>query len=72
MTDRKPTLSRAFLKALAYVLGMVTMYSVLGLVAATTGSFFGEWLQNFWVQLAAGLFPFSGGSWHQSVLEDDT
>ena len=32
---------RAFFKALAYVLGMVTMYSVLGLVAATTGRFFG-------------------------------
>jgi thiol:disulfide interchange protein DsbD len=46
---------RAFLKALAYVLGMVTMYSVLGLAAAVTGSFFGEWLQNFWVQLATGI-----------------
>ncbi len=47
---------RAFIKALAYVLGMVTMYSVLGLVAATTGRFFGEWLQNSWVQLGAGIF----------------
>lgn len=46
---------RAFFKALSYVLGMVTMYSVLGLAAAMTGSFFGEWLQNFWVQLATGL-----------------
>ena len=46
---------RAFVKALAYVLGMVTMYSVLGLVAAMTGSFFGEWLQNFWVQLTTGI-----------------
>jgi len=46
---------RAFMKALAYVLGMVTMYSVLGLGAAMTGSFFGEWLQNFWVQLAIGV-----------------
>ena len=45
----------AFVKALAYVFGMVTMYSVLGLVAAMTGSFFGEWLQNFWVQLATGI-----------------
>lgn len=45
---------RAFMKALAYVLGMVTMYSVLGVAAAMTGSFFGEWLQNFWVQLATG------------------
>lgn len=46
---------RAFVKALAYVLGMVTMYSTLGLVAAMTGSFFGEWLRNFWVQLATGI-----------------
>ena len=46
---------RAFLKALAYVLGMVTTYSVLGLAAAMTGSFFGEWLQNFWVQLTTGI-----------------
>jgi thiol:disulfide interchange protein DsbD len=46
---------RAFMKALAYVLGMVAMYSVLGLVAAMTGSFFGEWLRNFWVQLATGI-----------------
>jgi len=46
---------RAFVRALAYVLGMVTMYSVLGLLAAMTGSFFGEWLQNFWVQLSTGI-----------------
>jgi len=46
---------RAFLKALAYVLGMVTMYSALGLVAATTGRFFGEWLQSPWVQLTMGI-----------------
>lgn len=46
---------RAFFKALAYVLGMVAMYSVLGLGAAMTGSFFGAWLQNFWVQLGTGI-----------------
>lgn len=46
---------RAFMKALFYVLGMVTMYSALGIIAAMTGRFFGEWLQNFWVQLATGL-----------------
>jgi len=46
----------AFWKALAYVLGMVTMYSGLGFAAAMTGSFFGELLQNFWVQLGAGIF----------------
>jgi len=50
------TRGRAFLKALAYVLGIITMYSVLGLVAAMTGGFFGEWLQNFWVQFITGIF----------------
>ncbi len=53
-SDHEPR-GRAFIKALAYVLGMVTMYSVLGLVAAMTGSFFGEWLRNFWVQLVTGI-----------------
>lgn len=47
---------RAFRKSLAYVLGIVTMYSGLGFLAAMTGSFFGELLQNFWVQLGAGIF----------------
>ena len=53
-SEREPH-GRAFFKALAYVLGMVTMYSALGLVAAMTGSFFGEWLQNFWTQLGTGV-----------------
>jgi len=44
-----------FMRALAYVLGMVTMYSVLGIAAAMTGGFFGEWLQNFWVQFVTGI-----------------
>lgn len=48
--------SQTFLKALSYVSGIVAMYSILGIVAAATGSFFGQWLQNFWVQLAAGIF----------------
>ncbi|MEI6914023.1 MAG: cytochrome c biogenesis protein CcdA, partial [Armatimonadota bacterium] len=32
--------------ALAYVAGLCTTYSVLGLAAATTGSLFGAWLSN--------------------------
>ncbi|HPS36381.1 MAG TPA: cytochrome c biogenesis protein CcdA [Candidatus Omnitrophota bacterium] len=51
----EPLHGHAFPKALAYVLGMVTMYSGLGLLAAYTGSFFGEFLQNFWVQLSVGI-----------------
>lgn len=43
--------SRAFLLALVYVLGMSITYSILGVVAATTGSLFGSALQNPWVIL---------------------
>lgn len=38
--------SRAFLLAIVYVLGMSITYSVLGMIAATTGSLFGSALQN--------------------------
>ena len=59
-----------FVRALAYVLGMVTMYSVLGVAAAMTGGFFGEWLQNFWVQFVTGalviwLAAFGGLWWRE-------
>ena len=40
---------QAFAKALIYVLGMATMYSVLGTGAAVTGDLFGAALQNKWV-----------------------
>jgi thiol:disulfide interchange protein DsbD len=40
---------RVFSKALVYVLGMATMYSTLGLVAALTGGLFGGLLQHQWV-----------------------
>lgn len=43
--------SRAFLLALVYVLGMSITYSILGVIAATTGSLFGSALQNPWVIL---------------------
>ena len=45
----------AFLKALVYVLGMATMYSSLGVVAAFTGGFFGGLLQNRFVLLGMAL-----------------
>lgn len=47
-----------FSKALVYVLGIATMYSVLGVTAALTGGLFGSWLQSDWVLagIAALLF----------------
>ncbi|MDZ7374890.1 MAG: thioredoxin family protein [candidate division KSB1 bacterium] len=42
-------LAQALGKSSAYVLGMAVMYSVLGVVAATTGGLFGASLQNPWV-----------------------
>jgi thiol:disulfide interchange protein DsbD len=43
------TLGHSFAKALAYFLGIVIMYSVLGYFAASTGKIFGGALQNSWV-----------------------
>jgi thiol:disulfide interchange protein DsbD len=40
------SMSKTVLLALLYLLGMATMYSTLGLVAALTGSLFGSALQN--------------------------
>ena len=49
---------RVFLKALVYVLGIATMYSVLGVIAALGGGLFGSWLQRPWMlgSIAALLF----------------
>ncbi len=43
---------RVFIRALLYVLGIATMYSVLGVFAALTGSLFGGILQSAWVLAA--------------------
>jgi thiol:disulfide interchange protein DsbD len=40
---------RVFLKAVVYVLGIASMYSVLGVTAALSGGLFGSWLQSPWV-----------------------
>ncbi len=40
---------RVFFKAVVYVLGIATMYSVLGVTAALSGGLFGSWLQSDWV-----------------------
>jgi len=47
---------RAFARAFAYFLGIVCMYSALGVFAAMTGGFFGAWLQNAWVLIGVGIF----------------
>jgi thiol:disulfide interchange protein DsbD len=49
---------RVFLKAVLYVLGIATMYSILGVTAALGGGLFGSWLQSPWVLggIAALLF----------------
>lgn len=47
---------RSFGRALLYVLGIVTMFTSIGIFAALTGEFFGGLLQNFWVLLAISAF----------------
>jgi thiol:disulfide interchange protein DsbD len=41
--------------AVLYVLGMASMYSALGVMAALTGSLFGGWLSNPWVTSGIGV-----------------
>lgn len=48
----------AFGKALLYVAGMASMYSLLGVFAALTGGFFGALVQNQWVFLGLALLMF--------------
>lgn len=57
-TQSETDLLRIFLKAVIYVLGIATMYSVLGVLAALGGGLFGSWLQSPWVLggIAALLF----------------
>lgn len=50
------TRGRMLGKAIVYVLGMATMYTSLGLVAALTGGLFGGVLQSVWVQLGIAVF----------------
>jgi thiol:disulfide interchange protein DsbD len=49
---------RVFLKALIYVLGMATMYSILGVAAALSGGLFGGLLQSPWVLTAIAVLMF--------------
>jgi thioredoxin:protein disulfide reductase len=49
---------RVFFKALVYVLGIATMYSVLGVIAALSGGLFGAVLQSSWVLVGIGVLFF--------------
>jgi thiol:disulfide interchange protein DsbD len=57
-TQAETKFLRVFFKALVYVLGVATMYSVLGVIAALGGGLFGSWLQSPWVlgSISALLF----------------
>jgi len=48
-------LGHSFFMALIYVLGIVSMYSLLGVAAAYTGALFGSWLQSPWVLGGIGI-----------------
>jgi thiol:disulfide interchange protein DsbD len=45
---------KAFSLSLAYVLGMAAVYTLLGMIAALTGAFFGQIATNPWANLAVG------------------
>ncbi len=49
---------RVFFRALVYVLGIATMYSVLGVAAALSGGLFGGILQSTWVMIGIGTLFF--------------
>ncbi|MCH8558986.1 MAG: thioredoxin family protein [Balneolia bacterium] len=49
---------RVFGKAVVYVLGIATMYSVLGVIAALSGGLFGSWLQSPWMLGFIGFLMF--------------
>lgn len=43
-----------FIRSLSYVLGLAFVYSVLGAAAALSGSLFGSFQNNFWLNLFVG------------------
>ncbi|MDE3059325.1 MAG: hypothetical protein KGJ59_15355, partial [Bacteroidota bacterium] len=53
--QRDTNLLRVFFKAVTYVLGIATMYSVLGVAAALGGGLFGSWLQSPFVLGGIGV-----------------
>jgi thiol:disulfide interchange protein len=55
-TQATTSLSRNFFLSLSYVLGISTVYAILGYVAATSTIIFGQWLSNPWLVFAISLF----------------
>lgn len=49
---------KVFGRAVVYVLGIATMYSVLGVIAALSGGLFGSWLQSPYMLGFIGLLMF--------------
>lgn len=56
--NRSESIAYSFGMASAYVIGIAFMYSILGVVAAYTGSLFGNWLQSPWVTAGIGIMIF--------------
>lgn len=54
-----PNILRVFFKALVYVLGIASMYSALGVIAAVSGGLFGSALQSPWVLAGIGALLFA-------------
>lgn len=54
-----PNIVRVFSKAVIYVLGIATMYSILGVLASFSGELFGSWLQHPWVLGGIGVLLFA-------------
>lgn len=52
---------KKFINALTYVFGIATTYSLLGILAASSGALFGNILSNTWTQICFGVaFIFMG------------
>lgn len=58
-TQTQDRISTAFLRSVVYVLGIATMYTVLGVSAALSGGLFGSWLQSPWVLGGIGALLFA-------------
>ena len=57
--DEESKLGSSFFMAFVYVMGIVFMYSVLGVAAAFTGALFGSWLQSPVVLAGIGILIFA-------------
>lgn len=58
-SDSESKLSSSFFMAFVYVMGIVFMYSILGVAAAFTGALFGSWLQSPIVLAGIGILIFA-------------